>query len=307
VVNEPPSAINPADRLLDAIDRAGAPVCVGIDPVVERLPLALRPSGRDAQAAVAALVEFTVGVLDAVAPHVGCVKLQSACFERYRDRGVGALYGLIGEARRRGLQVVLDGKRGDIGVSAEHYAAAAFDPWPGDDADERPDWVTVNSYLGEDGIRPFMREGCGAFALVRTTNPGSDCIQDRELAAGETVAAAVAGMVASIGESSVGRRGYSALGAVVGATRPQAAKRLRQLMPRQIFLVPGFGAQGAGVEDTLACFNPDGTGAVVSASRSVIYAFDERDGAWTDTVAEAASTLARRIAQAVAGCSRSSG
>ncbi|MHC4106946.1 MAG: orotidine-5'-phosphate decarboxylase [Planctomycetota bacterium] len=229
VVNEPPSAINPADRLLDAIERAGAPVCVGIDPVVERLPLALRPSGRDAQAAVAALAEFTVGVLDAVAPHVGCVKLQSACFERYRDRGVGALYGLIGEARRRGLQVVLDGKRGDIGVSAEHYAAAAFDPWPGDDADERPDWVTVNSYLGEDGIRPFMREGCGAFALVRTTNPGSDCIQDRELAAGETVAAAVARMVASIGESSVGRRGYSALGAVVGATRPQAAKPCSRL------------------------------------------------------------------------------
>lgn len=296
-------ASHPADRLLDAIDRLAAPVCVGLDPVVERLPAALRPAKDDARSSTAALREYSLGVLDAIAPNVPCVKFQSACFERYRHLGVQALYELISAARSRGLQVILDAKRGDIGVSAEHYAAAAFDPWRDavgkPQADERPDWLTINSYLGADGIEPFLRPGFGAFALVRTSNPGGDALQSQLLAGGRTVAEFVAEIVADVGKASVGRRGYSALGAVVGATKPVAAARLRQLMPQQIFLVPGFGAQGAGVDQVLPCFAENGSGAIVTTSRSVIYAFESGPGPWKSAVAEAAAKFADQIGSAV--------
>ncbi len=285
-------ADHPADRLLAAIERAGAPVCVGIDPVVSRLPQAL-PAETGPREAVAALASFTLGVLDAVAGTVPCVKFQSACFERYRHIGVEALYRLIGEARGRNLQVILDAKRGDIGLTAEHYAAAAFDPWP--ESDARPDWVTVNAYLGADGIQPFLRPGFGAFVLVRSSNEGGDAIQAQRLAGGERVADAVARLVASIGEGSIGRSGYSALGAVVAATRPDDAEVLRRLMPRQIFLVPGFGAQGAGVEEVRRCFGGDGRGAIVTASRSVIYAFDGAGPPWKEAVTDAARRLAEQV------------
>ena len=276
---DPPNPLpNAADRLLEAIESAGSPVCVGIDPVIDRLPEALRPGDDTPAAAGTAIEAVTRGVLEAVAPHVPCVKFQSACFERYRHLGVQALYGLMGEARQRGLVVVLDAKRGDIGVSAEHYAAAAFDPWPATAGDDRPDWLTINSYFGPDGIVPFLRRGHGVFALVRTSNPGGDAVQGRSLADGQPVAVAVAEMIASIGEAEIGERGYSALGAVVGAARPEAARKLREVMPRQIFLVPGFGAQGGRPEDVLACFDRDRSGAMVTASRSVIYAFDRGGG-----------------------------
>ncbi|MCH6551876.1 MAG: orotidine-5'-phosphate decarboxylase [Planctomycetes bacterium] len=290
---------NAADRLLEAIERAGSPVCVGIDPVIDGLPKALRPGDDTPAAAVRAIEAFTRGVLEAVAPHVPCVKFQSACFERYRHLGVQALYGLMGEARQRGLVVVLDAKRGDIGVSAEHYAAAAFDPWPATAGDDRPDWLTINSYFGPDGIVPFLRRGHGVFALVRTSNPGGDAVQGRSLADGQPVAVAVAEMIASIGEAEIGERGYSALGAVVGAARPEAARKLREAMPRQIFLVPGFGAQGGRPEDVLACFDRDRSGAMVTASRSVIYAFDRGGGDWTNSVSAAAESFADEIARAV--------
>lgn len=277
-----------ADRLLDAITRVGAPVCVGLDPVLDRLPQALRPRG--SAGAAAAIGSFCLGVLDAVAPHVPCVKLQSACFERYGPAGVETLGRLVGEAKQRGLQVILDAKRGDIGISAEHYAAALFDAGP------QPDWVTVNSYIGDDGIRPFLRPGAGAFALVRTSNPGGDAVQAARLAEGGTVAERVASLVAGLGAEFVGRSGYSALGAVVGATKASEAAVLRALMPQQILLVPGFGAQGAGTEDVRPCFAEDGRGAVVTASRSVIYAFEPGDTAWATAVAGAAEALAEQVA-----------
>ncbi|MFB3138694.1 MAG: orotidine-5'-phosphate decarboxylase [Phycisphaerales bacterium] len=297
--DEDPYADHAADRLTAAISRAGSPVCVGIDPVVDHLPAALCPTGGSPEHAVEALVNFTLGVLDAVAEHVPCVKFQSACFERHRHFGIEALNRLIVEARQRGLQVILDAKRGDIGLSAEHYAAAAFDRCQ-DGQDARPDWITINSYFGEDGITPFLREGFGAFALVRTSNPGGDTVQAQRLVAGQTVAESVARMVASIGgQALLGRCGYSALGAVVGATKPQEAAALRELMPQQILLVPGFGTQGGGVEDIRPCFARDGTGAIVTASRSVIYAFDPETARWSTAVADAARLFAEQIGRAV--------
>ncbi len=289
-----------ADRLLAAIQRVGAPVCVGIDPVVQRLPAALSPAAGDADACAAAIRSFSIEVLDAVAPHVACVKLQSACFERYGVPGLEALQAVTGAARDRGLQVVLDAKRGDIGVSAEHYAHAAF----GGEAGTQPapaDWLTINSYFGDDGIRPFLHAGRGAFALVRTSNPGGDRVQAARLEDGRTVAQLVATMVAEVGAGSVGAAGYSALGAVVAATRPDETAALRALMPQQIFLVPGFGAQGGDAESVRPCFARDGRGAIVTASRSVIYAFGPDQSDWTRAVGDAAAAFAEQIARVASG------
>jgi len=287
-----------ADSLMDAVDRLAAPVCVGIDPVVARLPESLRPADDTTASAAGAIGSFTLHLLDAVAGRVPCVKLQSACFERYGHAGVKVLGECIAAARQRGLVVILDAKRGDIGISAEHYAAAVFGEGAGRGEDARPHWLTINSYLGEDGIRPFLGAGRGAFALVRTSNPGGDVVQGQRLADGRTVAESVAAVVASIGEGFVGKGGYSSLGAVVAATRPEDAASLRRLMPRQIFLVPGFGAQGGGVKDVLPCFSAEGRGAIITASRSVIYAFEDGKGDWTSSVAEAAERFADEVGRA---------
>jgi len=297
-----------ADVLLDAIDRTAAPVCVGVDPVVDRLPGAtavssgVSPGVSSALSsapraeAAAAIRSFTLDVLDQVAEHVPCVKFQSACFERYGHHGVRVLAEMIAAARSRGLEVILDAKRGDIGISAEHYAVAAF----GDDDSEATGarWVTVNAYLGGDGIEPFLRPGRGAFALVRTSNPGGDALQSERLADGRTVSEAVAGMVAEVGRTAVGERGFSALGAVVGATKKADVPRLRAIMPQQIFLVPGFGAQGGGVDDVKPAFDSEGRGAIVTASRSVIYAESTGSADWPQTVGEAAARLADEVGRA---------
>ncbi|MCH8823365.1 MAG: orotidine-5'-phosphate decarboxylase [Planctomycetes bacterium] len=283
-----------ADRLLAAISSIGSPVCVGIDPVLERLPACLTPSSNNFQAAISAITSFTQGILEAVAGIVPCVKFQSACFERYGHLGVKALEQLISHAKQQSLQVILDAKRGDIGISADHYAAAAFEQ-----SQQSSDWITINSYFGRDGIEPFLRNGCGAFCLVRTSNPSSDHLQSQELVSGETVAQRVASMVAEIGTDSIGDCGYSSLGAVVGATKPRELAALRELMPQQIFLVPGFGAQGGTVDDIRPCFSADGKGALITASRSVIYAFNASDDDWKTPITEAAKALADQIAEVV--------
>ena len=276
---------HPADHLTAAIDKVGNPACVGLDPVLERLPA----SCLAAAGPVDAIERFCLGVLDAISGHVGVCKIQSACFERFGSAGVELLDALCARASEVGLQVILDYKRGDIGISAEHYAASARG---------RCDWVTVNPYLGVDGIAPFVAEDrLGAFALVRTSNPGGDAIQSNRLEDGRTVAQSVADLVAEHGEKSLGRCGYSALGAVVGATKREDAEELRRRMPRQIFLVPGFGAQGGGVDDVLPCFNSDGTGAIITASRSVLYAFETEDPHWQSGVERAARELGDSLAK----------
>ena len=285
---------HPADRLLDAFDRVGAPVCVGLDPVTERLPAALR-----SHSAAEAIERFSLGVIEAIRSHVACVKLQSACYERLGVDGVGVLHRVALAAKEAGLEVILDAKRGDIGISAEHYAAAS--------ALHQADWTTVSPYLGADGITPFLRTNgtasMGAFALVRTSNPSGDALQSLRLVDGRTIAEAVADLVATIGGSTgatsagqIGSRGFSSLGAVVGATKRQDAAALWVRMPQQIFLVPGYGAQGGGVDDVLPCFRPDGRGAIVTASRSVIYPqAGDAAGDWRTPIERAAAAFRGEI------------
>jgi len=282
-----------ADRLIEVCERVGAPVCVGIDPVLERMPEALA-----SETPLGAIERFAGAVIEAVAGRVPAVKPQSACFERYGAAGVAAFERVIARAREAGLVVVSDAKRGDIGTSAAHYAAGLLADAPGRPG---PDALTVNSYFGPDGLEPFLEEaraaGKGLFALVRTSNPGGDVLQRRELAGGGSVAA----MIAELGKPDVGDRGYGLLGAVVGATRPDDAARLRALMPRQILLVPGFGAQGGTGAGVRACFHSDGRGALVTASRSVIYAFERGQDRWEAAIGEAARRFAGEVAGVAGG------
>jgi orotidine-5'-phosphate decarboxylase len=276
-----------ADRLLEQTAAKGAPVCVGIDPVIDRMPTDFH--GCDP---IDAIRDWTMGVIEAVRPHVPCVKFQSACYERYHAPGVAIYDDAIETAQRAGLIVIGDAKRGDIGISARHYAHA-----------NTADALTVNGYLGADSLEPFIetaaQRGGGLFTLVRTSNPGGDALQTLRLEDGRTVADAVADMVASLGDGHVGSSGYSLLGAVVGATKRDDAARLRQRMARQIFLVPGFGAQGGTADDVKACFNDDGKGAIITASRSVIYP-TEPAATWQIAVANAAKLLKEQIAAILA-------
>lgn len=280
------------DRLTDALDRVGSPACVGLDPVLERLPEAVRAEHWEPVRAVEA---FCRGVVDAVAGHVAVVKPQSACFERYGSAGVRALEHVCEHARERGLLVVLDAKRGDIGISAEHYAAAAVHM--GADA------ITVNAYLGPSTVEPYLEAGLGVYVLVRTSNADSDEVQSAGLAAGGTVAELMAGHVRGLGEGSdgggrLGARGLSDAGAVVGATKASDGAALRAAMPDAPFLIPGYGAQGGTVEDIGAmCRGGAATagelGVLVNASRSVLYAGGGGD--WREAVGEAAAGFAAEL------------
>jgi orotidine-5'-phosphate decarboxylase len=276
-----------ADRLVDAIARKGTPICVGIDPIFEMLPEAVAgaPSKRDANdadAVIDAIFSFTTRVLKVVAPLVPVVKFQSAYFEKCLWEGVEAYYSLIHEAKELGLLVIGDVKRGDIGSTAAAYAAGhlADPPFDGLDDVVVPDAITVNPMLGLDTLEPFVRvardEGKGLFVLVRTSNPGSADLQDVRLDDGRTWSEMLADKVAAVAgaEGLVGTSGFSSIGAVVGATQPQTMQSLRGRLPQSIFLLPGYGAQGATAEMTRAAF-VEGKGAIVSASRSILYAHRE--------------------------------
>ncbi|MBM4101309.1 MAG: orotidine-5'-phosphate decarboxylase [Phycisphaerae bacterium] len=273
---------HPADLLMTAVDAAGAPVCVGLDPVVERLPTEVRV-GADS----ISLARFSLGIIDAVRGIVPCIKIQAACFERYGPDGFKALEEVMAAAKSAGLITILDAKRGDIGISAEHYAAALFGHFSAD-------WCTANAYLGMDGVTPFLARG-GVFALVRTSNPASDALQSLQLRDGRSVAEAVASLVAATGADSIGSSGFSNLGAVVGATKAQDATSLRAVMPQQLFLVPGYGAQGGTADDVRPCFRADGKGAIITASRSVIYPTSKAGEHWKSAVERAARSFAAEI------------
>ncbi|MDA0294778.1 MAG: orotidine-5'-phosphate decarboxylase [Planctomycetota bacterium] len=279
------SNLSPGQCLALRLERQ-APICVGLDPIISRLPDSIDRSDE-----VAAIEQFSRGVLDSVVGITPCVKVQAACFERYGSRGVAAMERVITAAVDADLLVILDAKRGDIGISATHYAAGA--------AATGAHWITLNGYLGEDGVIPFLDAGLGVFVLVRTSNPSGDEIQSPECGAG-TVAGLVGSMVGRLGESRRGTNGLSSVGAVVGATKPEAAAELRAVMPDAPFLLPGYGAQGGGVDGVRAALDRRGGGVLVTASRSIIHAFIDQSGDWRRCVKDAAATFAEEIGGLVA-------
>ncbi len=287
-----------ADRLMAAIEAKNSRVCVGIDPVPERIPAHLGQAGRRGEAdRIACVREFCMRIVRAVADYCVVVKPNSAFFEALGAGGPELLHEVVCEARRLGLIVIVDAKRADIGSTAEAYARAVFTARAAD-ADDLPDAVTVNPYLGSDGVLPFVRTadetGGGVFVLVKTSNPSATEIQDLE-AGGRPVYRHVAELVRAWGEGREGRSGYSSVGAVVGATWPAQLAELRAAMPHTPLLVPGYGAQGGGAADVVAAFDDRGLGAIVNSSRGIIYAYAADDRFSADQFDRAAAAAAERM------------
>lgn len=283
-----------ADVLLDRAAKLGAPICVGIDPVLDKLPAdILRQSGidptsaesiretADESKAASSLLAYGRAVIDAVADIAPAIKVNIAFFERYHVEGVRAYYELVRIGRDAGLSVIGDVKRADIGHSAEAYSDAQLsDPIThGLNAHSIPDAITINPYFGLDGVKPFLdasrRTGKGVFVLVQTSNESANEIQNVKLEDGTLVSERVAKLVHgwSTGTDLVGSSGYSCVGAVVSPRDLTTTDKLRKLMPSCLFLVPGFGAQGRTPDEVMRCFKNDGTGALITASRSVGFAF----------------------------------
>jgi orotidine-5'-phosphate decarboxylase len=260
-------------RMADTIRQVGTPLCVGLDPVLSRLPGPLQPSDPgDRPAAAAACAAFCQGMLEVMAGEVGVVKPQSAFFEVFGASGIEALEEVVAVARRLGMVVVLDAKRGDIGSTAEAYATAAFDAC-GADA------VTVSPWLGPESLAPFVARcpARGLFVLVRTSNPGAAAFQGGPEAG---PARAVADWIGSANERFLDADGLGPVGAVVGATLgadERAAWRAR--LPNAWILAPGFGAQGALAGDLVSLARSDGGGVIPVAARSVAYPPSGRDDA----------------------------
>jgi orotidine-5'-phosphate decarboxylase len=262
------------DRLEAAVRRCGNPVLVGLDPRADLLPEGLASSAADGGpvALAAAYSRFCCQIIDVVASLVPAVKPQAAFFEQLGPPGMAALAEVIGYARQRGLLVILDGKRNDIGSTATAYAQGFL----GHDSPWGADALTVSPYLGDDSLQPFIdvavRRAAGVFVLVKTSNPGGRMFQDL-LAEGRPLYRHVAEYVEGVAAASAGACGYGAVGAVVGATYPAQLAELRAAMPHAWFLVPGFGAQGGTAADVAAAFDPRGLGAIVNNSRGIIFAY----------------------------------
>jgi orotidine-5'-phosphate decarboxylase len=283
-----------ADRLAEAVDRKRSQLLVGLDPRAELLPVELRGETYLSRGAAAdACARFCRGLIDAVAPYVVGVKLQLAFFETLGSDGFRAYEEVRDYARAASLLVVADGKRGDIGSTARAYADAYLEV--GEDGRASVDALTVNPYLGSDSIEPFLaacrRAGTGLFCLVKTSNAGSADIQDLTLSDGRPVWHHVAELVSGWGETLVGERGLSSVGAVVGATYPRAVAEARRLMPQAVLLLPGIGAQGATPADVARAFTSGPASALVPVSRAVIYAFRVDGADWRKAAAAEAARL----------------
>jgi orotidine-5'-phosphate decarboxylase len=287
-----------ADRLAGAVERKRSQLCVGLDPRVDLLPVELRGESVLGRAAAASAVgRFCTGIIDSVAPYVVAVKPQVAFFEALGADGWRALEDVCAYARKAGLLVIADAKRGDIGSTARAYATAFVEPTAGGPA--LADAVTVNPYLGQDSVEPFLlacrRYGAGVFFLVHTSNAGASDVQEASLSDGTPLWRHVAGLVHEWGEDLVGERGLSSVGAVVGATYPREVGEARRAMPQAIILLPGVGAQGATPADVARAFTSGPSSALVNASRSVIYAYRDADDDWRAAAAREAARLAGEV------------
>jgi len=291
-----------ADKLTNKIATLSNPACVGLDPRLNQIPefileKAMETYGETTEAAAEAIIAFNEGIIDAIYDIVPAVKPQIAFYECYGHHGFRAYEETIAYAQEKGLIVIGDAKRNDIGSTAEAYAnghLGVVDVFENPTKTINADSLTVTPYLGSDGIKPFTdvcgKFGKGIFVLVRTSNPSADEIQGQALG-DHLMDEHVATLVEGWGRELIGQSGFSSVGAVVGATYPEEARVLRNLMPNQIFLVPGYGAQGGGAQDVKPCFHDNGSGAIVNSSRGIIFAYKKNDQPG-EAYAEAARTAA---------------
>jgi orotidine-5'-phosphate decarboxylase len=277
-----------ADRLCEAVKTKKTSLVVGLDPVYSRLPSAIKNHRSmndefDAAAAVDAIFDFCTQTMRIIAPMVPAVKINIAFFEKYLWEGIETYYSLVSEADDLGLEVIGDVKRGDIGHTAEFYAAAHLEnsDLVGFEDTISPDAITVNGFAGIEGIEPFAdmadAQGKGIFVWVRSSNAGAAAIQDFADADGQKMYEKIAEIVAeaALKPERIGKSGYSNIGMIVGGTTAKQSAILREKYGKIWFLVPGYGSQGASAADCVRFCKPDGTGALINASRSIIYAYEK--------------------------------
>lgn len=310
------------DRLISVIERKKSHVVVGLDPRLEGIPSHLQRGitqkfGFTAQAMSEVIFEFNQRIIDAVHEHAVAVKPQIAFYEKFGYLGIKAFEQTVSYAKQKGLIVIADVKRNDIGSTVEAYSDGYLGRAEFWNNEQRPvfdvDSMTVNAYLGWDGIQPFIRDvkkyGKGIFVLVKTSNQSSVELQDIETDKGKIYEIA-ARLVDKWGEGTEGRMGYKSVGAVVGATYPAEATLLRRIMPKSFFLVPGYGAQGATAREVVSCFNPDGYGAIINSARDIIFAYQKtpwRDQFPQEEFAEAAQAATIRMKEEINAALEESG
>jgi orotidine-5'-phosphate decarboxylase len=286
------------DRLMDKIEKTANPTVVGLDPTYEMVPPQIKAEmlerhGKTPKAAAEMLLSFNLGIIDQVWDLVPAVKLQIAMYEQYGIEGLRAYLETIAYAKEKGLIIIGDIKRGDIASTAAAYAAhiagaeiegTRFDLW-------NEDAVTLNPYMGFDGIEPFLapcnRYDKGIFVLVKTSNPSGKELQDL-VSEGKPVYEHTAQLVSKWGEAAMGAGGYSRVAAVVGATYKEQGQELRKKMRHTFFLIPGYGAQGASGDDIRGYFDRDGRGCIVNSSRGIIAAYQKDKKYGADNFADAA-------------------
>lgn len=282
---------NAMDRLISKVKETNNPTVMGLDPRYDMIPESIRTKySEDIEGACKAILEFNKELIDSVYDIVPAVKPQIAFYEMFGAEGIKVFNETCKYAKQKGMIIIADVKRGDIGSTAAGYSNAYLGKTP--IGEEKVsiydvDFVTVNPYLGIDGVKPFIDDckeyGKGIFILVKTSNKSSGELQDLKLENGTTIYEKVAELVNSWGEELVGEYGYSSVGAVVGATYPIQIKELREIMPKTYFLIPGYGAQGGKAEDIALGFK-DGIGGIVNASRSLMSAY--KSDRWKDKYSE---------------------
>ena len=273
------------NRLVENIKKTGAPIVVGLDPMLNYIPKQVQENafeefGETLEGAAEAVWQFNKEIVDKTCDLIPAVKPQIAMYEQFGLPGLAAFKKTVDYCQEKGLVVIGDIKRGDIGSTSAAYAAGHIGKVQVGSKSYIPfgeDFITVNPYLGSDGINPFLKvckeEKKGMFILVKTSNPSSGEFQDR-LIDGRPLYELVGEKVAAWGEEAMGES-YSYVGAVVGATYPEMGKTLRKIMPKAYILVPGYGAQGGKGKDLVHFFNEDGLGAIVNSSRGIIAAYKQ--------------------------------
>lgn len=272
------------DRLIAGIDEKQCPIVVGLDPALKLIPEFLHQQAEEAygntlRGASEALFLFNQQLLDSIHTVVPAVKLQMACYELYGKWGVDAFDRTVDLAKKLGLIVIDDSKRNDIGNTASFYAKGHLGAAPlidGHDDSDKADFLTINPYLGDDTIKPFVAEctnyNKGLFILARTSNKSAGQYQEAVID-GIPLYRKIARDIQQLSTNHLGERGFSPFGAVVGATWPEEARRLRAEMPNVFILMPGYGAQGGTADQVTEAFNTDGYGAIVNSSRGIIFAY----------------------------------
>ncbi len=294
------------DKLIDRIIEMQNPTCVGLDTHFDYLPDEMKEGVSSLRGAAERILDFNKTIVDNICDIVPSVKVQIAYYEMYGEAGMLAFKQTLNYAAEKGLIVIADAKRNDIGSTASCYAKAFLGETEvnGEKMQSFPsDYLTVNGYLGTDGIAPFV-EQCekndkGIFVLVKTSNPSSGELQNLVLENGKPVYEYMGGLVEKWGESTVGKYGYSAVGAVVGATHPTEAARLREVLPHTFFLIPGYGAQGGNAEMLKSCFGKDGLGGVVNNSRGVLCAYKKQGGTYYEAARAACIAMQKDLSSVI--------